>query len=37
MVRFAEVADIDVVVTDSGITDADRSALEGLGVEVVVA
>ena len=28
MVRFAEVADIDVVVTDAGIEDADRAELE---------
>jgi DeoR family transcriptional regulator, fructose operon transcriptional repressor len=37
MVRFARVADIDVVVTDAGISDADRAALERLDVEVVVA
>ena len=37
MVRFARVADIDVVVTDAGISDADRAALERLDVEVVIA
>ena len=37
MVRFAEVADIDVVVTDSGVENADRAALERLDIEVVVA
>jgi DeoR family fructose operon transcriptional repressor len=37
MVRFAEVGDIDVVVTDAGITNADRAALERFDVEVVIA
>jgi DeoR family fructose operon transcriptional repressor len=37
MVRFAELGDIDVVVTDSGIDPADRAALERHDVEVVVA
>lgn len=36
-VRFAGIADIDVVVTDNGITARDRDELERLGVEVVVA
>jgi len=36
-VRFAELGDIDVVVTDSGITRSDLAALERHGVEVVVA
>jgi DeoR family fructose operon transcriptional repressor len=37
MVRFARLRDIDVVVTDSGIDEADRAALERLDVEVVIA
>jgi DeoR family transcriptional regulator, fructose operon transcriptional repressor len=36
-VRFAELADIDVVVTDSGIARSDLAALERHGLEVVVA
>jgi DeoR family fructose operon transcriptional repressor len=36
-VRFAELADVDTLVTDDGITDADLKQLEDLGVEVVVA
>jgi DeoR family fructose operon transcriptional repressor len=36
-VRFAELAEVDVLVTDDGISDADRRALERAGVEVVVA
>ncbi len=36
-VRFAELADIDVVVTDGGITDEDLRDLELAGIEVVVA
>jgi DeoR family fructose operon transcriptional repressor len=36
-IRFAELADVDVVVTDAGISAADRRALERAGVEVVVA
>lgn len=36
-VRFAELSDIDVLVTDSGITDADRKSFEDFGIEVVVA
>jgi len=36
-VRFAEIAELDVLVTDDGITAADRRAWERAGVEVVVA
>ncbi len=36
-VRFADLGDIDVLVTDSGIGDADRKSLEDYGLEVVVA
>lgn len=36
-VRFAALADIDVLVTDSGIADADVKVFEDFGVEVVVA
>lgn len=35
--RFAAIADIDVLVTDSGISPDDMSALDEAGVEVVVA
>lgn len=35
--RFASLADVDVLITDSGITDTDRRALEKTGLEVVVA
>ena len=35
--RFASLEDIDVLVTDAGIADADRTALDKAGVEVVVA
>lgn len=35
-VRFATLADVDTLVTDDGITRADRTALEAAGVEVVV-
>ena len=35
--RFASLADLDVLVTDSGIEDEDRAALEKAGLEVVVA
>jgi DeoR family fructose operon transcriptional repressor len=35
--RFAALDDLDVLVTDSGIEDEDRSALEKAGLEVVVA
>ena len=36
-VRFAELAEVDVLVTDDGIAADDRRALERAGVEVVVA
>jgi DeoR family fructose operon transcriptional repressor len=36
-VRFAELDDVDVLVTDSGISERDVNALEQQGVEVVVA
>ena len=36
-IRFAELDQVDVLVTDSGITDADRDALTGLDIKVVVA
>ena len=36
-VRFADLADVDVVVTDAGISGSDRADLERLDVEVVVA
>jgi DeoR family fructose operon transcriptional repressor len=36
-VRFAELSQVDTLVTDAGITDADRAAFEAAGVEVVVA
>jgi DeoR family transcriptional regulator, fructose operon transcriptional repressor len=36
-VRFAAIDQVDVLVTDDGITDDDRRALEDAGVEVVVA
>jgi DeoR family fructose operon transcriptional repressor len=35
--RFASLDDLDVLVTDSGIEDEDRAALEKAGLEVVVA
>ena len=35
--RFAALADVDVLVTDDGISDDDRRALEKTGLEVVVA
>ena len=35
--RFAELSEVDVVVTDDGIASEHRSALEGDGVEVVTA
>ncbi len=37
LVRFAELSAVDVLVTDDGISDADRAAIEADGVEVVVA
>ena len=36
-VRFAEIGEVDVLVTDDGISAADRRACERAGVEVVVA
>jgi DeoR family fructose operon transcriptional repressor len=36
-VRFAELADVDVLVTDDGIDDVTLKSLEDLGVEVLVA
>ncbi|HEU4512604.1 MAG TPA: DeoR/GlpR family DNA-binding transcription regulator [Nocardioidaceae bacterium] len=36
-VRFADLADVDVLVTDAGVDDVTVKALEDLGVEVVVA
>jgi DeoR family fructose operon transcriptional repressor len=36
-VRFADLAEIDVVVTDDGVDEASRKGLEDLGVDVVVA
>jgi len=35
--RFASIDELDVLVTDSGITDDDRTALESAGLDVVVA
>ena len=35
--RFASLSDIDTLVTDSGISAADREAIDRAGVEVVVA
>jgi DeoR family transcriptional regulator, fructose operon transcriptional repressor len=37
LVRFAELSAVDVLVTDDGISDEDRQAVEADGVEVVVA
>lgn len=36
-IRFAALADLDVLVTDTAIADSDRAALESQDVEVVVA
>jgi DeoR family fructose operon transcriptional repressor len=36
-VRFAALSEVDVLVTDSGIRDDDRSRFEDAGLEVVVA
>ena len=36
-VRFADLVDVDVLVTDKGIDELDRKELEGSGVTVVVA
>ena len=35
--RFAELDEVDVLITDSGIAPEDRKALEGAGLDVVVA
>ncbi len=35
--RFASLDELDVLVTDSGITDEDRQGLESAGLDVVVA
>ena len=37
LVRFAPMSAVDVLVTDDGLRDADRAALEADGVEVVIA
>ncbi len=37
MVRFGRLEDIDTVVTDDGIRDADATALEALDIDVVIA
>lgn len=37
MVRFAELGDVDSLVTDDAIADTDRNALERAGLDVVVA
>ena len=37
LVSFAPAAAIDVLITDDGISDADRLAFEEAGIEVVVA
>ena len=36
-VRFAELGDVDVLITDDGISRADRKAFESAGLDVVVA
>jgi len=36
-IRFGELDQIDVLVTDSGISDADRDALTALDIKVVIA
>jgi len=36
-VRFAELTDVDVLVTDDGISRADRKAFESAGLDVVIA
>lgn len=35
--RFADLADVDVLITDNGLAATDRTALEHAGLEVVVA
>ena len=36
-IRFATLAEVDTLITDDGISPADRTALETIGLEVVVA
>jgi DeoR family fructose operon transcriptional repressor len=36
-VRFAELDDIDVLVTDAGISDRDATALRSNDIDVVIA
>ena len=36
-VRFAELSQVDTLITDEGISAEDRTAIEAAGVEVVVA
>ena len=36
-VRFADLDQVDVIVTDSGISDADRDALKALDIDLVIA
>ncbi len=36
-VRFAELSQVDTLITDEGISTEDRTAIEAAGVEVVVA
>ena len=36
-VRFAELAQVDTLITDVGISNEDRTAIEAAGVEVVIA
>jgi len=36
-VRFADLGDVDVLVTDAGIAEADRKSFEDYGIEVVIA
>ena len=37
LVTFASLSDIDVLITDSGISDNDRVELTNAGMEVVIA
>jgi DeoR family fructose operon transcriptional repressor len=37
MVRFAELTDVDVLVTDASISDRDAKALRRNDIEVVIA
>ena len=37
LVRFGRLDQIDAVVTDDGISDADANALEALDIDVVIA